>query len=459
MARPTLFYHLHRRQEGEARLLALPSCQHFNKIASSVDQPWLDQLKNNSIDVAIIELSQLSQQEYAELTDSALMFDMEFIFLSEGKPNPNLDHLMSKIAGYHFRQPYDADLINDTLEDFGQDLQSNSTKQQQPFSSELDQYGLLVGSSRAMHKLYRTIRKVAVTESNVLIVGESGAGKELVANTIHLASHRINQPFIAINCGALSPELVDSELFGHVKGAFTGAHRDHRGVFEQAEGGTLFLDEVTEMPLEHQVKLLRVLENNEYRAVGSQQLKKTNVRIVAATNRDPTGAIDAGRFREDLYFRLAHFPIRVPPLRDRSNDISGLAQHFLAYRNTAEKLNKTFSDDALNLIQQQKWPGNVRELKHAIERAYILAEDKILPSHLTVSPLAPSSAPSSEQVTDDVHIPAGMRLEELEKTAIYQALDNSMGNKNDTAKHLGISVKTLYNKLSKYEDQTGSDEP
>lgn len=454
MPRPTLFYHLHR-QEGEARLLALPSSQHFNKIASSVDQSWLDQLKSNSIDVAIIELSQLSQQEYAELTDSSIMSDIELIFLTEGKPNPNLDHLMSKTAGYHFRQPYDADVINDTLEDIARDFKSQSTKQKQPFSSELDQYGLLVGSSRAMHKLYRTIRKVAVTESNVLIVGESGAGKELVANTIHLASHRVDEPFIAINCGALSPELVDSELFGHVKGAFTGAHRDHRGVFEQAEGGTLFLDEVTEMPLEHQVKLLRVLENNEYRSVGSQHLKKANVRIIAATNRDLADAIDAGHFREDLYFRLAHFPIQVPPLRNRNNDISGLAQHFLAYRNTAEKLTKMFSDDALNLIQQQKWPGNVRELKHAIERAYILAENEILPSHIMVSSLEPSTEPLS----DGVQIPVGMRLDELEKAAIYQALDESMGNKNETAKQLGISVKTLYNKLSKYQDQTSPDEP
>ncbi|KVX01630.1 sigma-54 interaction domain-containing protein [Shewanella frigidimarina] len=456
MPRPTLFYHLHRRQEGEARLLALPSCQHFNKIASSVDQPWLDQLHSNSIDVAIIELSHLSQQEYAELTDSTLMSNIEFIFLSEGKPDPNLDHLMSKMAGYHFRQPYDADIINDTLEDFAQDFKSHSAKLKQPFSSELDQYGLLVGSSRAMHKLYRTVRKVAATESNVLIVGESGAGKELVANTIHLASNRVDQPFIAINCGALSPELVDSELFGHIKGAFTGAHRDHRGVFEQAEGGTLFLDEVTEMPLEHQVKLLRVLESHEYRSVGSQQLKKANVRIVAATNRNPTDAIDAGRFREDLYFRLAHFPIQVPPLRDRENDITGLAQHFLAYRNTAEKQTKAFSNESLNFIQQHKWTGNVRELKHAVERAYILAEDEILPSHITITPLEPSTDP----LTDDVQIPAGMRLDELEKAAIYKALNESLGNKNETAKQLGISVKTLYNKLSKYEDQTtGTDDP
>jgi DNA-binding NtrC family response regulator len=189
--------------------------------------------------------------------------------------------------------------------------------------------------------------------------------------------------------------------------------------------------------------------------VGSQHLKKANVRIIAATNRDLADAIDAGHFREDLYFRLAHFPIQVPPLRNRNNDISGLAQHFLAYRNTAEKLTKMFSDDALNLIQQQKWPGNVRELKHAIERAYILAENEILPSHIMVSSLEPSTEP----LTDGVQIPAGMRLDELEKAAIYQALDESMGNKNETAKQLGISVKTLYNKLSKYQDQTSPDEP
>lgn len=453
MGRPVLFYHL-RQPQTQTQLLQVAASQHFNKIASSVDQPWLTQLEDNAADVAIIELANLSQQDYLDIANSALMSDIEFIFLSEGKPNPNLDKLMATGAGYHFRQPYDMTLIDETLEDFAQDLVSQSTKKQQPFSSELDQYGLLVGSSRAMHKLYRTTRKVAVTESNVLIIGESGAGKELVANTIHLASSRVNEPFIAINCGALSPELVDSELFGHVKGAFTGANRDHSGVFEQAEGGTLFLDEVTEMPLEHQVKLLRVLENNEYRQVGSQKVKKANVRIVAATNRDPAKAIEQGQFREDLYFRLAHFPIRVPPLRDRGDDISGLAQHFLAYRNSAEKLSKTFSDDALSLIQQQKWSGNVRELKHAIERAYILADDIIDVSHININPLEPST----ESAEDDVQIPAGMRLDELEKVAIYQALDQTAGNKNDTAKQLGISVKTLYNKLSKYQDQTSSED-
>ncbi|WP_434927714.1 sigma-54 interaction domain-containing protein [Shewanella sp. HL-SH8] len=452
MAGPILFYHLLHPQTA-TRLLQVASCRHFNKIASITELPWPTQLEASNADVAIIEVSQLSQADYASLTGNALMSDIEFIFLSEGKPNPNLDKLMSEGAGYHFRQPYDMELIDDTLSDFAQDLLLESSKRQQVLSSELDQYGLLVGSSRAMHKLYRTVRKVAVTESNVLIVGESGAGKELVANTIHLASNRSNEPFIAINCGALSPELVDSELFGHTKGAFTGAHRDHRGVFDQAEGGTLFLDEITEMPIDHQVKLLRVLENSEYRPIGSASVKKANVRIIAATNRDPASAIEHGLFREDLYFRLAHFPIRVPPLRDRGDDIFGLAKHFLAYRNVAEKLNKIFTPEAVSFIQQQRWAGNVRELKHAIERAYILADDTIDRSHFNI--LETESKP--ENTTDKIIVPAGMRLDEIEKVAIYQALEQADGNKNDTAEQLGISVKTLYNKLSKYEDKGSAD--
>ncbi|MGZ9899941.1 sigma-54 interaction domain-containing protein [Shewanella gaetbuli] len=452
MGRPVLFYHVQHFQTAQ-QIINLPSAKLFDKIESSIELDWLPQLENANVDVAIIELSHLSPADLATVTESELMSDIEFIFLSEGQPAPNLDKLMSFGAGYHFRQPFDMALIDDTLADFANELKHKTSQRQQAFSSDLDQYGLLVGSSRAMHKLYRTIRKVAATESNVLIIGESGTGKELIANTIHLAGDRASEPFIAINCGALSPELVDSELFGHTKGAFTGAHRDHSGVFEQAKGGSLFLDEVTEMPIEHQVKLLRVLENNEYRPVGSNQLKKADVRIIAATNRNPAQAIEDGELREDLYFRLAHFPIGVPPLRNRGKDISGLAQHFLAYRNVEEKLNKSLSDEAIEFIQQQPWQGNVRELKHAIERAYILADNVIQPSHFSHFTL--DSTPSQE---DDVQIPEGMRLDELEKIAIYQALENFEGNKNDTAKQLGISVKTLYNKLSKYDDQAGESE-
>lgn len=447
MARLTLFYHL-QDVNAEQAILELAGAADFNKLRSVDDLPWIEQLEANHVDVAIIELSSLSREDYLGLLDNVALSNIEFIFLSDGQPNPNLDQLMSHFAGYHFRKPYDMTLISDIFADFAQYLVSSPIRPR-PFSSELDQYGLLVGSSAAMHKLYRTIRRVSATDSNVLIIGESGAGKELVANTIHLASPRLNEPFIAINCGALSPELVDSELFGHVKGAFTGAHRDHKGVFEQAEGGTLFLDEVTEMPIEHQVKLLRVLENSEYRPVGGAKVQLANVRIVAATNRDPIAAIEAGQFREDLYFRLAQFPIRVPPLRERGDDILGLAQHFLAYRNVAEKQNKSLADDSAQMIAAYPWSGNVRELKHAIERAYILADQEILPSHLQLPQASEMGASGDDQVV----IPQGMRLDDLEKIAIYQALETTQGNKTDTAEQLGISVKTLYNKLSKYEQQ------
>lgn len=452
MARLTLFYHL-QDVNAEQAILELAGAADFNKLRSVDDLPWIEQLEANHVDVAIIELSSLSREDYLGLLDNAAFSNIEFIFLSDGQPNPNLDQLMSHFAGYHFRKPYDMTLISDIFADFAQYLVSSPIRPR-PFSSELDQYGLLVGSSAAMHKLYRTIRRVSATDSNVLIIGESGAGKELVANTIHLASPRLNEPFIAINCGALSPELVDSELFGHVKGAFTGAHRDHKGVFEQAEGGTLFLDEVTEMPIEHQVKLLRVLENSEYRPVGGAKVQLANVRIVAATNRDPIAAIEAGQFREDLYFRLAQFPIRVPPLRERGDDILGLAQHFLAYRNVAEKQNKSLADDSAQMIAAYPWSGNVRELKHAIERAYILADQEILPSHLQLPQASEMGASGDDQVV----IPQGMRLDDLEKIAIYQALETTQGNKTDTAEQLGISVKTLYNKLSKYEQQVEAGE-
>ncbi|ABN60935.1 sigma-54 dependent transcriptional regulator [Shewanella baltica] len=452
MARLTLFYHL-QDVNAEQAILELAGAADFNKLRSVDDLPWIEQLEANHVDVAIIELSSLSREDYLGLLDNVALSNIEFIFLSDGQPNPNLDQLMSHFAGYHFRKPYDMTLISDIFADFAQYLVSSPIRPR-PFSSELDQYGLLVGSSAAMHKLYRTIRRVSATDSNVLIIGESGAGKELVANTIHLASPRLNEPFIAINCGALSPELVDSELFGHVKGAFTGAHRDHKGVFEQAEGGTLFLDEVTEMPIEHQVKLLRVLENSEYRPVGGAKVQLANVRIVAATNRDPIAAIEAGQFREDLYFRLAQFPIRVPPLRERGDDILGLAQHFLAYRNVAEKQNKSLADDSAQMIAAYPWSGNVRELKHAIERAYILADQEILPSHLQLPQASEMGASGDDQVV----IPQGMRLDDLEKIAIYQALETTQGNKTDTAEQLGISVKTLYNKLSKYEQQVEAGE-
>lgn len=444
MKRPRLFLHVQDPELG-AQLLQSAAVRRFVVVTSSDTAPWSEQLLQQRCDLAFIQAETNAQADYQRLIASKLLAEIDFIVVSDGNPDPELDKLMRSGAGYHFRQPLDMGCIFDTLTDFYQQL-SNTQQRAAESTSKLDQFGLLVGSSACMRKLYRTLRKVAVTEANVLVVGESGAGKELVANTLHLASYRAEQPFVAINCGALSPELVDSELFGHTKGAFTGALRDHQGVFAQAEAGTLFLDEITEMPLEQQVKLLRVLESGEYRPVGSDKVMRANVRIVAATNRDPQRAIADGTLREDLYFRLAQFPVLVPPLRDRGEDISGLALHFLAYRNAHEGQQKQLAADTLQRIANYSWPGNVRELKHAIERAYILADKKILPEHLLLE--TPTDNAADQQLSD---VPSGVPLEHLEKAAILNTLQQNAGNKTDTAEQLGISVKTLYNKLEKYQ--------
>jgi DNA-binding NtrC family response regulator len=237
-------------------------------------------------------------------------------------------------------------------------------------------------------------------------------------------------------------------LFGHEKGAFTGANQAHQGVFDQAKGGTLFLDEITEMPMEHQVKLLRVLETGEYRPVGSNQVKIADTRIVAATNRDPQVAIEEQFLREDLYFRLAHFPVNIPPLRERGSDIVGLAKHFIAHRNAAEAQSKSILDSALDKIASHNWPGNVRELKHSIERAFILADDVIKDEHLIFDTPPLETGTSLEDM-----VPAGVTLENIEKAAIINTLEENDGNKTETAQDLGISVKTLYNKLDKYQGE------
>lgn len=444
MTQPLLFLHV-QDPELTSQLLQSDIVRRFVICKSQQDQCWVEQLLSQSCDLAIIEMDNPEPDQYELLQRSNVLSEIDFILISKGIPDLALDQLMRCGAGYHFRHPLDLSSVLDAVQDSYLQLSTVAVKRKVQ-TSDLDQFGLLVGSSAAMLRLYKTVRKVAVTQANVFIIGESGAGKELVANTVHLASHRADKPFIAINCGALSAELVDSELFGHVKGAFTGALRDHQGVFAQAEQGTLFLDEVTEMPLEQQVKLLRVLESGEYRPVGSNKVYMANVRIIAATNRDPLQAVADGVLREDLYFRLSQFPVKVPALREREGDIAGLAQHFLAYCNAREKQQKQLSDAALSVIKQHSWPGNVRELKHAVERAFILADKLIEPDHLLLE-----VATSTAVVAD---IPMDMPLEELEKAAIFAALERNSGNKTDTAQQLGISVKTLYNKLEKYQQES-----
>ncbi len=302
----------------------------------------------------------------------------------------------------------------------------------------------LIGRSTAMDAVVQLIARVAPTEATVLVCGESGSGKELVACSIHEASARRAGPFVAINCGALPATLIESELFGYEKGSFTGAVGMHRGLIEQAEGGTLFLDEVTEMPPDLQVRLLRFLETRSFYRVGGREELSSDLRVIAATNRNPGQAVRDGQLREDLLYRLAVFPIDVPPLRARAGDATLLARHFLDELNRANGTRKRLGASASSTLRAHPWPGNVRELRNAIERAYILCDE--------VLELEPTPAPVGASVAElELRIPIGSRLAEVERRVIEATLGHFMGNKRRTAEVLGCSLKTLYNKLAAYE--------
>jgi DNA-binding NtrC family response regulator len=312
---------------------------------------------------------------------------------------------------------------------------------------ERGRFGPLVGRSKAMEPVIEMIQRVAPTEASVLIQGESGTGKEMVAQAIHEFSARKSGPLIPVNCGAISENLIESELFGHEKGSFTGADRQHRGFFERASGGTLFLDEITEMPALLQVKLLRVLESGHLHRVGGTNAIPTDVRLVAATNRDPELAIRDGKLREDLFFRLAVFPIRLPPLREREGDVQLLAQHFLDGHNRANNTDKRWADGALQQLASREWRGNVRELRNAVQRAYILADDTLRAE----DSVAGAHAPEVEIAAGgSLAIRVGCSIAEAEQLLIRATLEQVAGDKPQAARILGISLKTLYNRLNVY---------
>lgn len=302
----------------------------------------------------------------------------------------------------------------------------------------------LLGTSTAMKTLTERISRVAPTEATVLLLGESGTGKELVAQAIHAQSMRHRQPFFPVNCGAISPQLIESEIFGHEKGSFTGADRQHKGYFERACGGTLFLDEVIEMPVDLQVKLLRVLETGAFMRIGSHQTLRTHVRIVAATNRDPETAIAEGRLRLDLFHRLNVFPLRIPSLRHREQDIELLALHFLDELNAAHGTAKRLSESAIAVLAEHDWPGNVRELRNFIHRAYILSDQIIEAPVLELSP----DSGNAHGLT--LAIPVGTSLAEVDRKLIFATMELCGGVKKRAADLLGISLKTLYNRLESY---------
>jgi two-component system response regulator HydG len=310
----------------------------------------------------------------------------------------------------------------------------------------------IIGQSPAMIRLLETVAQVAPSEATVLITGESGTGKELIAGAIHFNSHRKNGPFIKINCAAITETLLESELFGHEKGAFTGADRRKEGRFFQAHGGSLFLDEISEMSLTMQVKLLRVLQEREFTRVGGEHTIHVDVRVIAATNKNLIDLIGKGAFREDLYYRLDVVGIEIPQLRLRREDIPLLAQHFLEiFAEKNRKEIKGFTPQAMEHLIKYDWPGNVRELMNAVERAVVLNRSDYLAE--TDFPIIQSAVTTQEynsQETQQLNLAGDISLEEVEKATILKTLETAGGNKSETARRLGITRKTLHKKLKAY---------
>jgi len=324
------------------------------------------------------------------------------------------------------------------------------TPQVERMPSLPDSLGQLKGTSAAMRELIAQINRVAPTDATVLIVGESGTGKEAVARALHALSDWAEGPFIPVNCGAIPPTLIEAQLLGHEKGSFTGAERRHTGYFERAHGGTIFLDEITEMPMDMQVKLLRVLESRSFHRVGGTEEIEIRVRVLAATNRDVEAAVAEGVFRDDLLYRLAVFPLRVPPLRERDNDVLLLAQHFLDEINAREGAVKTFSRHCLHDLAHHSWPGNVRELKNAVSRAFILADQVV------EFPAAGLASGRRKPVQRDgiLEVSVGTPLADVQREMILATLAHYGGDKRQAARALGVSLKTLYNRLETYRTET-----
>ncbi len=308
---------------------------------------------------------------------------------------------------------------------------------------KLGRFAALVGASPPMQKVYDLIDRVAGTDASILISGETGTGKELVAETIHRLSRRSKEPFLAVNCGALSAHLIESEIFGHERGSFTGADRMHKGYFERAYGGTLFLDEITES-VEIQVRLLRALETSALTRVGGSEQIKLDVRIVAATNLHVDEAVAAGKLREDLYYRLNVFPIRLPPLRERGDDIELLAEKFLGELNQAEGTAKHFTRACLERLRRHGWPGNVRELQNVVRRAFILADEDVGVDSL---PLEVTEVAGAGSLVTRV----GTSIAEAERRLILATLEHCGGDKRKASGILKLSPKTLYNRLNQYK--------
>lgn len=423
---------------------------HIVSVADSVAQAkqWL---QNNEFDHLLIDFM---------LPDGSGLHVYEFLQSKSRKPrvtfitgNPKIKSAINHIVGPsvdYLMKPIEREDLESVLSSKKQQAKKASSANKSGTKQALPNahFSCLIGESESMQKLYKMIERVAKSSANVMLMGESGVGKELVAEAIHNAS-QAQGDLIATNCGGLSKELIGSELFGHEKGAFTGAIAQKKGVFERAFNGSLFLDEVTEMPIDMQPNLLRVLETRQVNRVGGTQEIAVNCRVISATNRSLEQIASQNILREDIYFRLAVFPIEIPPLRQRKDDIPLLVNTFLSQLNSEHGENYVISESQLQQLSQHNWPGNVRELRHTLHRAFIMSE----PGSSTLEMPQSFDSPFSKKEQVSNTMSAGKTIEEVEKALIYATLEEVDGNKTTAADMLGISTKTLYNRLHAYGDK------
>jgi two-component system, NtrC family, response regulator HydG len=404
-------------------------------------------------DLALVDLSLPDGDGFALLEQLEATPSTEVVFITGHATVRSVIEALREGASDYLTKPVDLQRLRTILANVARRCELH--EEVEALRAELrglGRFGPLIGSSPSMQTIYDMIGRVAPTEATVLIQGQSGTGKELVAQTVHQLSRRRKHSFVALNCGSVSPQLIESELFGHERGSFTGADRIHKGYFERAAGGTLFLDEVTEMPQELQIKLLRALETRHIIRIGGEQEIAVDVRVIAATNRDPDDAVRDGKLRQDLLYRLRVFPLQLPPLRERAGDVDILAEHFLSQLNRTEGTQKHFNRATLEALRAYHWPGNVRELSNAVHTAFILADVEIGPACLPASMRADGPRPDAHGTGGPVlEVRIGTSIDEAERRLILATLAACDGHKERAAHVLGISLKTLYNRLNQYK--------
>ena len=414
-------------------------------------------IRSETPDAVLLDLKMPGRDGLEVLGDlgPAVLADLPVIVVTAFGGSAAAIEAMRRGAYDYLTKPFDLDDVLLTLtralrqRSLAMEVRALRARSPEPDPAEDDAEPDLIGTSPAMREVFKAIGRVSATDAAVLIVGESGTGKELVASALHRHSPRASGPFLRVNCGALPEGLIESELFGHEKGAFTGADRQRPGRFERAQGGTIFLDEVGELPLSAQAKLLRVLQQREYERVGGTETLRSDARVIAATHRDLPKEVAAGTFREDLYYRLNVARVTIPPLRDRPEDIAPLAEHIL------RGLSRRFGWDGLALapeavesLRSRSWPGNVRQLENALARAAIASRGRaILPEHL--DPEEPGSTPAAVEPADD--LPLRVVLADVEARTIRRALLATGGNRTKAAERLSISRRQLFDKIREYD--------